>query len=70
MKQIGPAPIFGACIEEAVDRTNYHDNVQLPAIVRECIDDIESRGGSQCEGIYRVSGVKSKVDEIITLYNW
>ena len=62
------SPIFGLPLEEAVERTCYHDKVLLPGIVRECIEDIETRGFSR-EGIYRVSGVKSVVEELIKKYN-
>ena len=62
------SPIFGLPLEEAVERTCYHDKILLPGIVRECIEDIETRGFSR-EGIYRVSGVKSVVEELIKKYN-
>ncbi|XP_034170745.2 ralA-binding protein 1 [Pangasianodon hypophthalmus] len=61
-------PIFGAPLAEAVRRTALYDGIQLPAIFRECIDYIESYG-MKCEGIYRVSGMKSKVDELKAAYD-
>lgn len=61
-------PIFGAPLAEAVKRTALYDGIQLPAIFRECIDYIESYG-MKCEGIYRVSGMKSKVDELKAAYD-
>ncbi|XP_030631470.1 ralA-binding protein 1 [Chanos chanos] len=61
-------PIFGAPLTEAVRRTALYDGIQLPAIFRECIDYIESYG-MKCEGIYRVSGMKSKVDELKAAYD-
>lgn len=61
-------PIFGATLSEAVRRTALYDGLQLPAVFRECIDYIESYG-MKCEGIYRVSGMKSKVDELKTAYD-
>uniref|UniRef100_S4RFT5 Dinitrophenyl S-glutathione ATPase n=1 Tax=Petromyzon marinus TaxID=7757 RepID=S4RFT5_PETMA len=63
-----PGPIFGATLEEAVHRTALYDGVPLPAVCRECIDYIE-RNGLKCEGIYRVSGIKSKVDELKAIYD-
>uniref|UniRef100_A0A3B3RES1 RalA binding protein 1 n=1 Tax=Paramormyrops kingsleyae TaxID=1676925 RepID=A0A3B3RES1_9TELE len=39
----------------------------LPAIFRECVDHIENHG--MCEGIYRVSGVKSKIEELKAAYD-
>ncbi|XP_015237730.1 PREDICTED: ralA-binding protein 1 isoform X1 [Cyprinodon variegatus] len=61
-------PIFGAPLAEAVKRTSLYDGIQLPAIFRECVDYIENYG-MKCEGIYRVSGMKSKVDELKASYD-
>uniref|UniRef100_A0A8C5H4H6 Rho-GAP domain-containing protein n=1 Tax=Gouania willdenowi TaxID=441366 RepID=A0A8C5H4H6_GOUWI len=61
-------PIFGASLAEAVKRTALYDGIQLPAIFRECVDYIENYG-MKCEGIYRVSGMKSKVDELKAAYD-
>uniref|UniRef100_A0A8C4N9B2 Dinitrophenyl S-glutathione ATPase n=1 Tax=Eptatretus burgeri TaxID=7764 RepID=A0A8C4N9B2_EPTBU len=61
-------PIFGATLEEAVMRTALCDGIPLPAVCRECIDFVE-RNGLRCEGIYRVSGTKSKVDELRAAYD-
>ncbi|XP_066575129.1 ralA-binding protein 1 isoform X2 [Amia ocellicauda] len=61
-------PIFGMALAEAVQRTVLYDGIQLPAVFRECIDYIESYG-MKCEGIYRVSGMKSKVDELKAAYD-
>ncbi|XP_076838399.1 ralA-binding protein 1 [Brachyhypopomus gauderio] len=61
-------PIFGAPLVEAVRRTALYDGIKLPAIFRECVDYIESYG-MKCEGIYRVSGMKSKVDELKASYD-
>ncbi|XP_040026454.2 ralA-binding protein 1 [Gasterosteus aculeatus] len=61
-------PIFGAPLTEAVKRTALYDGIQLPAVFRECVDYIESYG-MKCEGIYRVSGMKSKVDELKAAYD-
>ncbi|CAL9689362.1 unnamed protein product [Knipowitschia caucasica] len=61
-------PVFGAPLGEAVKRTALYDAVQLPAVFRECVDYIENYG-MKCEGIYRVSGMKSKVDELKAAYD-
>ncbi|KAJ8374955.1 hypothetical protein SKAU_G00055350 [Synaphobranchus kaupii] len=61
-------PIFGSPLAEAVKRTALYDGIQLPAIFRECVDYIESYG-MKCEGIYRVSGMKLKVDELKAAYD-
>jgi len=61
-------PIFGVALELAVERNKSHDGVKLPVVVRECIDYIEEEGLT-VEGIYRSSGVKSKVAKLRTAYN-
>jgi len=61
-------PIFGVPLATAVERSKCHDGIQLPVIFRECIDFIEEFG-LNCEGIYRISGVKSKVNALRDAYN-
>jgi len=61
-------PIFGVALELAVERNKSHDGIKLPVVVRECIDYIEE-DGLTVEGIYRSSGVKSKVTKLRTAYN-
>nr|KAG5707292.1 hypothetical protein BaRGS_000066 [Batillaria attramentaria] len=61
-------PIFGIPLAMAVERNKSHDGIELPAIVRECIDYVEECGLT-CEGIYRISGVKSKVQHLKDCYN-
>ncbi|KAJ8337173.1 hypothetical protein SKAU_G00383930 [Synaphobranchus kaupii] len=63
-----PRPVFGAPLVDVVKRTSLYDGIRLPAIFRECVDYIESYG-MKCEGIYRVSGMKSKVDELRAAYD-
>ncbi|QQP36477.1 RalAbinding protein 1like, partial [Caligus rogercresseyi] len=50
-------------------RHKCHDGLQLPLLVRECIDFIEQEGGIKSEGIYRSSGVKSKVNKLKAIYD-
>ena len=61
-------PIFGVDLELAVERNRCHDGVMLPVVVRECVDYIEAEGLT-VEGIYRSSGVKSKIAKLKTAYN-
>ncbi|CAH1789683.1 unnamed protein product [Owenia fusiformis] len=61
-------PVFGVPLGVAVSRSKCHDGIELPAIVRETIDYIEEHG-LNCEGIYRISGVKSKVNTLKEAYN-
>lgn len=53
---------FGVPLADAVERTMMYDGIRLPAVFRECVDYMEKHG-MKCEGIYRVSGIKSKVEE-------
>ncbi|XP_046855103.1 ralA-binding protein 1-like isoform X2 [Xenia sp. Carnegie-2017] len=61
-------PVFGVSLHEAVKRSMLPDGVQIPRIIRECIMEIEDKGLSQ-EGIYRLSGVKSKIEMLKDIYN-
>ncbi|CAH0561888.1 unnamed protein product [Brassicogethes aeneus] len=61
-------PIFGVNLETAVERSRCHDGIDIPLPIRECIDYIESAGTS-FEGIYKISGTKSKVLLIRKMYN-
>ncbi|KAG3293507.1 ralA-binding protein 1 [Ictidomys tridecemlineatus] len=61
-------PVFGIPLAAAVERTMMCDGIRLPAVFRECVDHVEKHG-MKCEGIYRVSGIKSKVDELKAAYD-
>ncbi|XP_063980020.1 ralA-binding protein 1 [Diachasmimorpha longicaudata] len=66
---IGEAqPIFGATLQAAVERSRCHDGVELPLVVRNCIDYLEEFGMTT-EGLYKIPGVKSKVQNFKKLYN-
>ena len=61
-------PIFGVSLHLAVERSRCHDGVELPLVVRDSIDYVEEFG-MNTEGLYRVPGVKSKVQHLKKLYN-
>ena len=61
-------PVFGVALEVAVERSRCHDGINLPVVVRECVDYIEAEGLT-VEGIYRSSGVKSKITKLKAAYN-
>ncbi|XP_072759775.1 ralA-binding protein 1 [Anoplolepis gracilipes] len=61
-------PIFGVSLHLAVERSCCHDGVELPLVVRDCIDYVEEHG-MNVEGLYKVPGVKSKVQYLKKLYN-
>ena len=61
-------PIFGVSLGLAVVRGHCHDNVNLPLIVRECIDYLQEHG-LQSEQIYKVDVVKTKLQQLKQVYN-
>ncbi|KAF2356322.1 Rho GTPase-activating protein domain [Trinorchestia longiramus] len=60
--------VFGVPLSTAVERSPTHDGLKLPLVVRQCIDYVE-QNGLECEGIYRLSGVKSKVQQLRRCFN-
>lgn len=52
----------------AVERSRCHDGVDIPLPLRNCIDYIETYGITM-EGLYKVSGTKSKVAHLRKMYN-
>jgi hypothetical protein len=60
--------IFGVALGLAVERQRCHDGIALPIVVRFCVDHIEEHG-LMLEGIYRSSGVKSKVNKLRAAFN-
>ncbi|KAJ9595901.1 hypothetical protein L9F63_012920 [Diploptera punctata] len=61
-------PVFGVPLELAVERSRCHDGVDIPVVVRDCIDHVQEHG-LNLEGVYKVSGIKSKVQHLRRLYN-
>lgn len=61
-------PIFGVSLDISVERSRCHDGVDLPLPIRECIDFVESVGIS-FEGVYKISGTKTRVTQIKKMYN-
>ena len=60
--------VFGVPLDTAVARSKCHDGLKLPLAVRLCIDHIEEHG-LMIEGVYRSSGVKSKINKLRTTFN-
>lgn len=52
----------------AVVRGHCHDNVNLPLIVRDCIDYLQEHG-LQSDQIYKVDVVKTKLQQLKHVYN-
>lgn len=60
--------MFGVSLGLAVVRSRCHDNVNLPLIIRECIDYLQDHGINS-EQIYKVDVVKTKLLNLKRIYN-
>lgn len=60
--------IFGVSLATAVERNGCLDGVPIPVIVRNCIDCIHNFG-LHMDGLYKVMGMKSKVQTLRKMYN-
>ncbi|XP_046813525.1 ralA-binding protein 1 [Vespa crabro] len=61
-------PIFGVSLSLAVERSRCHDGIELPLVIRDCIDYVEEHG-MNIECLYKIPGVKSKIQNLKKLYN-
>lgn len=67
--ELGDAqPIFGVSLGLAVERSRCHDSVNLPLVVRDCIDYLQEHG-MQSDQIYKVEAVKTKLPQLKKAYN-
>ncbi|XP_006819678.1 ralA-binding protein 1-like [Saccoglossus kowalevskii] len=63
-----PKAVFGVPLSVSVDRSKLYDGVELPAVVRDCVDFVENNALTT-EGIYRLSGVKSQIAQLRQCYD-
>lgn len=61
-------PVFGVSVSLATERSCCHDGIDLPLVVRDCIDYLQENG-LQNEQIYKVEPVKRKLLFFKRLYN-
>ncbi|XP_058129140.1 ralA-binding protein 1 isoform X3 [Anopheles coustani] len=67
--ELGDAqPIFGVSLGLATERSRCHDGINLPLVVRDCIDFLQEHG-LQSEQIYKVEAVKTKLQQLKKTYN-
>uniref|UniRef100_A0A182JYJ4 Rho-GAP domain-containing protein n=1 Tax=Anopheles christyi TaxID=43041 RepID=A0A182JYJ4_9DIPT len=67
--ELGDAqPIFGVSLGLATERSRCHDGVNLPLVVRDCVDYLQEHG-LQSEQIYKVEAVKTKLQQLKRTYN-
>ncbi|KAH8419149.1 hypothetical protein KR222_006732 [Zaprionus bogoriensis] len=62
-------PIFGVSISLATERSRCHDGVDLPLVVRDCIDYLQQEQSLRCEQIYKVEPIKTRLLHYKRLYN-
>lgn len=61
-------PIFGVSLGLSVERSRCHDSINLPLVVRDCIDYLQEHGLTS-EQIYRADAIKSRLVQLKKLYN-
>ncbi|KAH8359681.1 hypothetical protein KR093_008230 [Drosophila rubida] len=62
-------PIFGVSVSLATERSRCHDGVDLPLVVRDCIDYLQQKQSLKCEQIYKVEPIKTRLLHYKRLYN-
>lgn len=62
------SPVFGVSVSLATDRSRCHDGIELPLVVRDCIDYLQENG-VKSEQIYRVEPMKTRLLHFKRLYN-
>lgn len=68
VQDLGEAqPIFGVPLSVAVERSRCHDGVELPLVVRDCIDYLQEH--LQNEHIHKSDGSKTRLQQLKKLYN-
>ncbi|XP_061387619.1 ralA-binding protein 1 [Musca vetustissima] len=62
------SPVFGVSVSLATERSRCHDGLDLPLVVRDCIDYLQENGLKN-EQIYRVEPAKTRLQHFKRLYN-
>lgn len=62
-------PIFGVSISLATERSRCHDGIDLPLVVRDCIDYLQQEQSLRCEQIYKVEPYRPRLLHYKRLYN-
>ncbi|KRT80110.1 hypothetical protein AMK59_7192 [Oryctes borbonicus] len=61
-------PIFGVPLDIAIERSRCHDGIDIPYPVRACVNYLQAFGYN-FEGVYKISGSKSKAIQIKKMFN-
>ncbi|XP_075145387.1 ral interacting protein [Haematobia irritans] len=62
------SPVFGVSVYVATERSRCHDGLDIPLVVRDCIDYLQENSLKN-EQIYRVEPVKTRLLHFKRLYN-
>uniref|UniRef100_A0A6P4F459 RalA-binding protein 1 n=1 Tax=Drosophila rhopaloa TaxID=1041015 RepID=A0A6P4F459_DRORH len=60
-------PVFGVSVSLAIERSRCHDGVDIPLVVRDCIDYLQDH--LKCEQIYKIEPIKTRLMHYKRLYN-
>ncbi|XP_016954313.1 ralA-binding protein 1 [Drosophila biarmipes] len=60
-------PVFGVSVSLATERSRCHDGVDIPLVVRDCIDFLQDH--LKCEQIYKIEPIKTRLMHYKRLYN-
>ncbi|XP_067648604.1 ralA-binding protein 1-like isoform X1 [Eurosta solidaginis] len=61
-------PVFGVSVSLATERSRCHDGVDLPLVVRDCIDYLQDHA-LKSDQIYKVEPLKTRIQHFKRLYN-
>ncbi|XP_036342579.1 ralA-binding protein 1-like [Rhagoletis pomonella] len=61
-------PVFGVSVSLATERSRCHDGVDLPLVVRDCIDYLQEHA-LKSDQIYKVEPLKTRIQHFKRLYN-
>ncbi|XP_054747750.1 ralA-binding protein 1 [Anastrepha obliqua] len=61
-------PVFGVSISLATERSRCHDGVDLPLVVRDCVDYLQEHA-LKSDQLYKVEPLKTRIQHYKRLYN-
>ncbi|KAL9887760.1 ral interacting protein isoform 2-T2 [Glossina fuscipes fuscipes] len=62
------SPVFGVSVSLATERSRCHDGVDIPLVIRDCIDYLQEHA-LKSEQIYRIEPMKTRLLHYKRLYN-
>lgn len=61
-------PVFGVSVSLATERSRCHDGIDLPLVIRDCIDYLQQNALNN-EHIYKIEPIKTRLQHFKRLYN-